>query len=501
MLQARSRRPDTLWLRTRLHLCHHIEIRFTLNISVQDLLSLSFTREEGVRALGLARTFRDVSTDSRSLKRDDLFIAIKGPHFDGHDYIAKAAEEGALAAVVSEKWFASQKSKKHPLPLLLVKNPVVSFGELARLYRRKFKIPVLVIAGSNGKTTTKELIAHVLSGTLGVLKTEGNFNNQVGVPHMLFQLRDGHDVAVLEIGTNHPGEIAWLCEIAEPTHALVTNIGREHLEFFKDLKGVEREEKAAFDYVFEHGGFAFINTDDPFLKSELKRFGDRVLSYGAGRKAEGRYVHAYKSGHAKDGRVELRIGCEGRSFRVRTHLIADYAPNIVAAAVTVGLHFKMRRAEIKSQLEIFRPHSNRLEVVHVDGITVLNDAYNANPDSMESALRTLKEFPAEGRKFAVLGDMYELGTTSEREHRALGRKAAGFHLHRVFFTGKDMQHAWKSYNVAAGKTNGATKESYFKKKSDLAATLREALRPGDAVLIKGSRGMKMEEVLDLLQRG
>ncbi len=464
-------------------------------------MTLAHSHEIGVEQLGRLRTFRDISTDSRTLKRDDLFVALSGPNFDGHQYLSQVAKEGAAAAVVSERWFAMQKSKAHPLPIFVVKSPIHTLGELARVYRKKFNIPVIAIAGSNGKTTTKELIAHVLSGTMGVLKTEANFNNQVGVPHMLFQLRDGHEVAVLEIGTNHPGEIAWLCEIAEPTHVLITNIGREHLEFFKDLKGVAKEEKAAFDYALEHHGFAFVNTDDPFLEPAANKFGDRAVTYGQGRADRNRFVHAYKVGYSKDGRMELRVACEDKSFRIRTHLIADYTPNLIASAVAVGLHFKMRRAEIKSQLEIFRPHSKRLEIVHIDGFTVLNDAYNANPDSMESALRTLKEFPAEGRKFAVLGDMLELGTTSSREHRAIGLIAAKFRLARVFFTGKDMKLASKAYSLASGKSNGAAKPSYFSKKSDLVTSLREVLRPGDAVLIKGSRGMKMEEVIDLLQKG
>ncbi len=313
----------------------------------------------------------------------------------------------------------------------------------------------------------------------------------------MFQLRDGHEAAVLEIGTNHPGEIAWLCDVAMPTHALVTNIGREHLEFFKDLKGVAREEKAAFDYVLAHDGFAFVNMDDSFLKPAVKKFAGRAITYGSLADADPHYVQAQKIGYAKDGRVELRVTCEGKSFRLRTHLFADYAPNLIAAAVAVGLHFHMRRVEIKPQIEFFRPHSDRLEVIHMDGVTVLNDVYNANPDSMESALRTLKEFPTPGRRFAVLGDMLELGRAAGREHRALGRKVSEFRLHHVYFTGKDAKQAYKA---AVETSHGTARYSYFPKKEKLALALGEAVRPGDAVLIKGSRGMRMEELIDLLQK-
>lgn len=469
-----------------------------MKLTVQDLVSIEFTHEIGVRGLGLSRAVRDVSTDSRTLKRDDLFIALKGENFDGHRYLAEVAKEGAIAAIVSNEWYAKQKVRLHPLPLVVVNNPLDAFGELAKLYRKKFNIPVLVIAGSNGKTTTKELIAHVLSGSFDVLKTEANYNNQIGVPHTLFQLRDGHEAAVLEIGTNHPGEIAWLCDVAQPTHALITNIGREHLEFFKDLKGVAKEERAAFDFVLDHNGTAFINMDDPLLKPAAKKFGNRAMTYGANREQDVPFVQVEKIGIAKDGRVELRVMCEGKSFNIRTHLFADYAPNMIAAAFAVGLHFHMRRVEIKPRIEFFRPHSNRLEVIHVDGVTVLNDVYNANPDSMESALRTLKEFPTTGRRFAVLGDMFELGRAAGREHRALGKKVAEFGLQHVYFTGK---HSKQAYTTAAESSNGRPRNSYFADKEKLAVALRDALRPGDAVLIKGSRGMKMEEFIDLLQRG
>jgi UDP-N-acetylmuramoyl-tripeptide--D-alanyl-D-alanine ligase len=466
-----------------------------VNLTFQDLFSIAHLEQVVTTELEPTRIFREVSSDSRTLKRGDLFFALRGRHFDGHEFISDVARTGAAAAVVDDKWYRNfQKSKKKPeLPLLVVENTLEAFGQLAKLYRQKFNIPLLVVAGSNGKTTTKELIAHVLGTTRGVLKTESNFNNQIGVPRMLFQLRDGHDMAVLEIGTNHPGEIAWLCNVAEPTHAVVTNIGREHLEFFKDLKGVAQEERAAFEYVREHGGYAFINMDDKYLASAAKEFTDRATTYGTSPNAK---IFARLLGYTKDGRLELRVGAEDKSFKLRTHIIADYAPNMIAAVVAIGLHFKMRRAEIKAAIEYFKPHSKRLEVVRLhSGITVLNDTYNANPDSMESAFRTLAAFPSEGRRFAVLGDMFELGDTSEKEHKSIGRKLQEFEFSGLFFTGKDMEQAYKS-----AKRGRDGEIYYFKTKEEIADRLRNLLAPGDTVLIKGSRGMKMEEVIDLIQR-
>lgn len=462
-----------------------------MNLTIQDLLSISHI-EHSLSGIDVNKTFRDVSTDSRTLKRGDLFVALRGEKFDGHQFLDAAVEIGAAVAIVDQQW--AKKAKKRPnIPLLIVDDTLQSHGELANVYRKKFKIPVLVVAGSNGKTTTKELLAHVLGTTRGVLKTEANYNNQVGLPRMLFALRDGHDMAVLEIGTNHPGEIAWLCKIAEPTHAVVTNVGREHLEFFKDLKGVAAEERAAFDYVAEHGGTAFINMDDKYLASAKKQFGDKAETYGTLPTAE---IFARFLGYTKDGRLELRVGAEDKSFKLRTHVIADYAPNMIAAAVAVGLHFKMRRAEIKAAIEYFKPHDKRLEVVRIgSGVTVLNDTYNANPDSMESAFKTLAGFPSEGKRYVVLGDMFELGERSETEHKAIGKKLTEFDFAGLYFTGKDMELAYKS-----AKRGRDGEIYYFKSKDEVATRLRDVLNPGDTLLVKGSRGMKMEEVIDLLQR-
>jgi len=466
-----------------------------VNINIQDLLAVPHHTEVGIRDIGLTQTFRDVSTDSRTIKRGDLFIALRGEKFDGHEFISEVIESGAAAAVVDQQYYKAVQKKKPSLPLLVVGNTLDALGTLANIYRKKFDIPIIVVAGSNGKTTTKEVVAHVLAATRGVLKTEANYNNQVGLPKMLFQLRDGHDIAVLEIGTNHPGEISWLVNVAEPTHAIVTNIGREHLEFFKDLKGVAQEEKTAFDYVFEHEGHAFINIDDKYLKPSAKQFGERGTTYGVDPEA---YVSATKIGYAKDGRLELRVSAEGKSFKMRTHIIADYAPNLIACAVSIGLHFGMRRAEIKAALEHFKPHNKRLELVRLgSGLTIINDAYNANPDSMESSFRTLQEFPAEGKKYLILGDMFELGDTAVKEHKALGKKIAEFNFGKVYFTGQFMENAWKTFKQAQKEEERA---AYYPSKDEVAESLRPLLTEGDVVLIKGSRGMKMEEIIDLLQR-
>jgi len=468
-----------------------------VNLTVQDLLSLPSISRVGFDRITPIQNFRDVSTDSRSLRRDDLFVALRGEKFDGHEYLDQVKKEGALAAIVDKHWFKKneRKAKSLEMPLLVVEDTLQAYGGLASLYRRKFNIPVLVIAGSNGKTTAKELIAYVLSSTLEVLKTEANYNNQVGVPRMLFRLRDGHDIAVLEIGTNHPGEIEWLCSVAQPTHALVTNIGREHLEFFKDLKGVTKEECTALEFVHERAGFAFINLDDKFIRPYAKSFADKQLNYGVDPTAQ---VTVHSMGHAKDGRLELRITAEGKSFRLRTHLLADYAPNLLGSAVAVGLHFKLRRAEIKQMIEHFKPHDKRLELMTLpSGLIILNDTYNANPDSMESAFRTVSGFPHSSKKYAALGDMLELGESASKEHRGLGKLLVESKFQHIYFAGTMMEAAYRSFLRAGGAEKRAT---WTNDKDAIAEQIKEAAKPGDVVLVKGSRGMKMEDVIEGLQK-
>ena len=465
-----------------------------MNLRVDDLFSIEYLSSHGLESLGGNRTFREVSTDSRTLKRGDLFVALRGEQFDGHAYLAAAEREGAVAAIVDKKWFKANPKSRLTLPLLVVENTLDSYGALAQIYRKKFSIPILAIAGSNGKTTTKELTSHILASAFDVLKTEANFNNQVGVPRMLFQLRDGHDVAVLELGTNHPGELAWLARVAEPTHVLVTNIGREHLEFFENLKGVAKEECSLLDWGLEHGAEAFINLEDKFIAAYATKFGERAHSFSSRTPSQ---VMVRTSGFSKDGRLELRVSAENKSFQLRTHIVADYASNLVAAAVAVGLSFKLRRAEIKQALEHFHPHDKRLEVQRLSsGVTVINDAYNANPDSMESAFRTLQSYPAAGKKYVVIGDMFELGESGPREHRAIGKTLSEMTFPHLYFVGQSMKAAYAAYQRAAKRPERAL---YFKTKQELAEKLRLVVTDGDVLLVKGSRGMKMEELIEQLR--
>jgi UDP-N-acetylmuramoyl-tripeptide--D-alanyl-D-alanine ligase len=465
-----------------------------VNLTIDDLLSVSHLSAHGLNEIGGTKTFREVSTDSRTTKRGDLFVALRGERYDGHTFLAQIEKEGAVAAIVDKKWLKANPKSRLKLPMIVVESTLDAYGELARHYRRKFSIPILAIAGSNGKTTTKELIAHVLSSVLGVLKTEANYNNQVGVPRMLFQLRDGHDIAVLELGTNHPGEIDWLVNVAEPTHALITNIGREHLEFFENVKGVAKEECSLFEWTCDRHGMAFVNLEDKFLAPYAAKFVDRVKTFSTHAAAN---VTAHTTGFSKDGRLELRVTAEGKSFQLRSYIVADYAPSLIASAVAVGLSFKLRRAEIKQAIEHFHPHDKRLEVQRLaNGVTVINDAYNANPDSMESAFRTLQSYPAAGKKYVIIGDMFELGEAAPKEHRALGKTLSETPFAHLYFLGQAMKAAYATYQRNAKRPERAM---HFLHKHELAEKLREIVAEGDVLLVKGSRGMKMEELIEQLR--
>lgn len=458
-----------------------------MNLTVLDLLNITHAHEHKLAQYSPRQTFRSVSTDSRTIKKGDLFVALRGEKFDGHDFIGVARKQGARAAIVDVRWF--RKQKKVSLPCLVVKNTLDAFGELARGYRRKFSLPILIIAGSNGKTTTKDLIAHTLGMKYDVLKTEANFNNQVGLPQMLFKLKKQHQIAVLEIGTNHPGEIAWLTNTSEPTHALVTNIGREHLEFFKNLDGVAREELSALAITEELGGFGFINVDDPYIRPGREIFQEWSIAYGTDRQAD---VRAKSLGMNPAGKQRVKIVAGKTNLSVKSNIIADYAANMIAGVTAVALHFGIPKVQIKEALESYAPHSKRMEIVRLrKGITIINDSYNANPESFRSALETLARM--KGRRLIAAGDMFELGRASAGEHRELGKRMSLYPFSGIYLTGTAMKYAYAALPARRKKA------SVHGPKAVIIDRLKRTLRKGDILLVKGSRGMKMEEIVSELR--
>ncbi len=434
-------------------------------------------------------TATGVSTDTRTVTSGMLFVALRGQKLDGHQYLADAVARGAAGVVVDVRGAAHAP---FTIPVLVVDDTTAALAALALRHRERFDIPVIAVGGSNGKTTTKDMIARVLAMRYTVLATQGNLNNQIGVPHTLFGLHRTHEVAVVEVGTNHPGELAALCRIVKPTHALLTNLGHEHLEFFGSLEGVVEEETMLWRWAGHGKGMTvFINADDPLSRKAAAGL-TRLISFGFA--ARGARVRGSSLRINDQGCALFRF--HGGRMR-KPAAVALHAPGIhnahnALAAAAVGLTLRVPPADIVEALEGFRAAGRRMEVIRIGDVTVLNDTYNANADSAIAALHTLAATSSNGKRIAVLADMLELGDHSAGEHARVGAAAAKLHIDYVLTYGT---WAAEISRAAAGCST-----AHYDQKNILAEYLTELVSPGDVVLIKGSRGMAMEDILTFLQQ-
>jgi UDP-N-acetylmuramoyl-tripeptide--D-alanyl-D-alanine ligase len=456
-------------------------------LTFDEIKSVDIVSEWNLSKLSKLK-IRGISTDSRKLRRGDIFFAIEGERFDGHDFVRDAFRRGAIACFVKIDWFRRNRDKFRGKVLIAVDDTIKALGQLANIYRRKFDIPVIAVTGSNGKTTAKEMIADVLSQKYRVLRTRGNLNNQIGVPLTLFRLRKSHQVAVIEVGTNHFGEIRYLCEIAEPDHGVITNIGRAHIEFFGDRFGVAKAKGELFDFLSKRDGFIFVNLDDDMVVN-ISRKVRRKLTYGfsGGADVEGEFISLDSF-----ARPEFMVRYDGREVRVKLRVPGRHLISHALSAFAVGLKFGIPLSRIKRALTSFRSFPGRMEVIKIKGITIINDSYNANPDSVTAGLKTLSEIRASGKRIAVLGDMFELGGESISAHREVGEMVIECGIDYLFTIGEYMRNA---YEVALRKIRHAI---HFSDKELLVFHLFEIIGRGDVILVKGSRGMRMEEVVDML---
>lgn len=425
-----------------------------------------------------------LSTDSRQCCSGDIFVALRGEKFDGHQFVEQVLASGALAAVVEANWFDSQK----PAPggnFIIVTDTLQALQHIGHRIRQRWGKPMLALTGSNGKTTTKELIAAVLAQSKSVHKTTGNLNNHLGVPLTLAALDHGHDIAVVEMGTNHFGEIDRLCEIAAPDFGLITNIGRAHTEFFKDLDGVAKAKAELFAYIHRHSGIVFLNNDDPKLRAVLPS-GTKAITYGIAQPAQ---VQGKISNVDENGRVTLAW----RDQNIHLAIPGTHNAINALAAIAVGEYFGVAPEKIRQALEMTQPAAKRMQIFKRGGITIINDAYNANPESMAAALKFLAALPMpeSGRRIAVLGDMLELGESASLAHTEIGVMVKGLPIHAVFAYGAQMKHLVQAIGEALW-------VEHFEDKAKLGDELNRSIRPGDVVLLKGSRGMAMEEVSEHL---
>jgi UDP-N-acetylmuramoyl-tripeptide--D-alanyl-D-alanine ligase len=429
-----------------------------------------------------------ICIDSRQAQPGDLFFALAGERFDAHNFLTEVARRG-VAAVVAER--PKLPAGLQGCAVLTVDSTRAALGRLGARYRRDFTLPVTAVGGSNGKTTTKELIASVLRHKRATLWSEASFNNEIGVPLTLLKLEHSHQAAVLEAGTNHPGELAPLLRMMAPQFGVITNIGREHLEFFGDLPGVAQEEGAMAE-VLPPDGALFVNGDNAWTESIVRRCRARVVRVGFN--------------EANDWVARnVRVDDSGATFSVQGRqpgLNGDYHIRLLGRhqvvnalfALAIGAELGLERAAIEHGLAICAPAKMRLQLCQPGGIRVLDDAYNANADSMVAALQTLCDLPCSGRRVAVLGDMAELGETSQAAHAEVGQRAAEFHLDQLFTVGR------RAGEIATAARRGGLRMVVEIPEVETAVhAVREFARPGDVVLIKASRSMRLERITEALQ--
>lgn len=433
-----------------------------------------------------------VSTDSRTLKKGDLFFALRGVHFDGHAYVRAAVKRGAVGAVLQAGVRHAAPRARADFAVIRVPSTLQALGDLAASWRRRLPVPIVAITGSNGKTTTKEMTAAVLSRRYRVLKTEGNFNNLIGLPLTLFRLNPRHQVAVLEMGMNAPGEIHRLTEIASPQAGVITNVGRAHLEGLKSVAGVARA-KGKLVAGLPASGLAVLNQDDPSLPILKKLSRAPVTTFGWGRGAQVRGLGS-RPEDLYGFRFKARLNGGDRTFFLRT--LGRRNVTNALAALAVGGWFKIPPEEMRKGLDRFSPLPSRMEILRIGSWVVVNDAYNANPDSMIHALESLRGMPAR-RRAAVLGEMRELGPFAARGHREVGERAARLGIDLLIGIGP---YADRLRRGAVQGGMRADRVVAFPDFDTAAASLASLFRKGDLILVKGSRGARMERVLALFRR-
>lgn len=412
-----------------------------------------------------------VTTDSRNCPEGSMFIALKGETFNGNAFAAQALKQGCRYAVIDESEYAGEGT-------ILVDNCLQALQQLANYHRRLLKTPVIGITGTNGKTTTKELISTVLSRKFNTLYTEGNFNNHIGVPLTLLRLTKEHEMAVVEMGANHPGEIKTLVHIAEPDYGIITNVGKAHLQGFGSFEGVIRTKGELYDFLRDKGGATiFIQNENPYLNGIAE--GLTCVRYGqtAGLYVSGELISCSPF-------LSFRWTAEGVSHEVNTHLIGSYNLDNMLAAAAIGRYFGVSDDDISSALASYLPHNNRSQLKETADNKLIVDAYNANPTSMMAALKNFRQVEAP-HKMVILGDMKELGEASREEHQKVVDylKECGFD--RVVLVGPEFAAATHSYQT-------------FQHVDEVLADIRMHKPQGYYILIKGSNSMKLSQLPEYL---
>ncbi len=409
-----------------------------------------------------------ITTDSRKIKRNAIFFALKGESFDGNKFALQAIANGCSLAVVDDP---KLKKEEH---CLFVEDVLTALQELAKHHRSQLKIPVIGITGSNGKTTTKELIYTVLSQKYNCLATQGNLNNHIGVPLSILSITPKHEMAIIEMGANHIGEIKFLCGISRPDYGIITNIGKAHLEGFGDYEGVIKTKSELYEHLKQNGSPAFVNADNELLVKLSS--GLEIVTYG------------FKQANCvfSDLKADPFVKIKHENKTISSQLIGKYNAENIMAACCIGKYFKVSPDDISAAVEKYIPQNQRSEIRNTKNNSIILDAYNANPSSMKQALENFKEMKKE-KPLLILGDMFELGNHSLAEHKNIVDLLSELGFKEVLLAGEEFEKACDN-----------KKFLLFKSTSKLATYLKTHPVSGKNILIKGSRGMKLETILPFL---
>ncbi|MEP2280629.1 UDP-N-acetylmuramoyl-tripeptide--D-alanyl-D-alanine ligase [Maribacter sp.] len=410
-----------------------------------------------------------VSTDTRKIKKNDIFFALKGENFNGNTYAQKALDSGASLVIIDEaEFFIDQRT-------IIVDDVLTTLQQLANFHRKQSKAEVISLTGSNGKTTTKELINAVVSTSYRTIATIGNLNNHIGVPLTLLRIQQDTEIAIVEIGANHLKEIEFLCTIAEPDYGYITNFGKAHLEGFGGVEGVIKGKSELYDYLTSHKKSVFLNADDAIQLDKLSTY---TKKYGFSTK---------NSKYYNISLVEAQpfVTIEVEETIIKSNLIGTYNFTNCCAAIIIGKFFNVKLNKTKSAIESYTPDNNRSQIINKNGHYIILDAYNANPSSMKVALENFESLKKD-QKVLILGDMFELGDSAKEEHQNIADLALELNFERVILVGENFNRT-------------ITKSTKLKNFNDLKNYLKESkLKPNSSLLVKGSRGMALERVLDLI---
>jgi UDP-N-acetylmuramoyl-tripeptide--D-alanyl-D-alanine ligase len=422
-----------------------------------------------------------ICTDTRKITESCLFFALKGDNFNGNEFALQAIESGSAFAIIDDSKYAVNEH------FILVSDVLETLQDLSRFHRKMLSIPIIGITGSNGKTTTKELIRSVLSQKFRTFATEGNLNNHIGVPLSILSINDACEIAIIEMGANHQKEIGFLCEIAQPTHGLITNIGKAHLEGFGGIEGVRKGKGEIYEFISKTGAIVFLNADNAVLKEMCAERGVlNTVSYGS---SKDNFISAALKSSSPYLIIDWMAKSESLkdlSYTAESNLPGIYNFDNIVCAICIGSYFKLSPGQINTGISSYHPLNNRSQLLKTEKNTIICDYYNANPSSMLVALDNLESMNAASRAM-ILGDMFELGKEAEKEHQLILNKAMAASSSRKIFIGEEFY-----------KLKGSKAAEFFRTVHDAEQALAENPILASTVLVKGSRGMKLETLLKLL---